>query len=274
MEQEILFWGVTCYFKCKCEFILNTIVWPFCQIPHHDMEVNVLAGLLSRKKCHVLQLHLAGVVQHGASVKTSLRDGHVVFDPWWNEWKGQRQTAPKWKTSSLFWLQFCISLQPNWKKKKKKWNERSNMTSLSRSDTFVSSCTWSRDEYGTNINQSKFTVSHFQATWSERLSTPCHVCSWHEEKAALVHALWVFGVKGGITRIFFALNAFLNFWPHPSSSSLKKNLLLEKKVIWFELDLFTFQNLHVCDSYLSIIFISYYLHFLQNRTSEPPSVYI
>lgn len=119
MEQEILFWGVTCYFKCKCEFILNTIVWPFCQIPHHDMEVNVLAGLLSGKKCHVLQLHLAGVVQHGASVKTSLRDGHVVFDPWWNEWKGQRQTAPKWKTSSLFWLQFCISLQPNWKKKKK-----------------------------------------------------------------------------------------------------------------------------------------------------------
>lgn len=103
------------------------------------------------------------------------------------------------------------------------------MTSLSRSDTFVSSCTWSRDEYGTNINQSKFTVSHFQAAWSERLSTPCHVCSWHEEKAALVHALWVFGVKGGITRIFFALKAFLNFWPHPSSSSPKKDFIIGKK---------------------------------------------
>lgn len=77
--------GGTSYFKCKCEFVLDTIVWPFCQIPHHDMEVNVLAGLLSGKKCEVLQLHLAGVVQHGARVKTSLRDGHVVFDPWWNE---------------------------------------------------------------------------------------------------------------------------------------------------------------------------------------------
>lgn len=62
----------------------------------------MLAGLLSGKKCEVLQLHLAGVVQHGARVKTSLRDGHVVFDPWWNGRKGQRQTAPRWKTSSLF----------------------------------------------------------------------------------------------------------------------------------------------------------------------------
>lgn len=133
------------------------------------------------------------------------------------------------------------------------------MTSLSRSDTFVSSCTWSRDEYGTNINQSKFTVSHFQAAWSERLSTPCHVCSWHEEKAALVHALWVFGVNGGITRIFFALKAFLNFWPHPSSSSPKKlgDFIIGKKGHLVLIGLIHLPK----PSCLWLLFV-YYLHFL------------
>lgn len=94
------------------------------------------------------------------------------------------------------------------KLKKEKWDQCSDMTSRSCSDTFVSSCTFSHDKYAANINQSKFMVSNFQATLFERLSTLCHVCSWHEEKAAAVHALPVFGLKGGITRIF---------WPHPSS---------------------------------------------------------
>lgn len=45
----------------------------------------MLAGLLSGKEGQVLQLHLAGVVQHGAGVETPLGDGHVVFDSWWSE---------------------------------------------------------------------------------------------------------------------------------------------------------------------------------------------
>lgn len=45
-------------------------------------------------------------------------------------------------------------------------------------------------------------MSNFQATLFERLSTLCHVCPWHEEKAAAVHAVRVFGVKAGITKIF------------------------------------------------------------------------
>lgn len=255
MEQEILFWEVTCYFKCKCELILNTIVWPFCQIPHHDMEVNVLAGLLSGKKCQVLQLHLAGVVQHSARVKTSLRDGHVVFDHWWNEWKGQRQTAPKWKTSSLFCYNFAFHCNQI-KKKKEKWNERSNMTSLSRSDTFVSSCTWSRDEYGTNINQSKFTVSHFQATWSERLSTPCHVCSWHEEKAALVHALSVWGQRRNYKNLFC---------PESFSEFLTASqFLLSKKILyyWKKGHLVLIGLIHIWKPSSLWLLFDYYLHFL------------
>lgn len=56
-------------------------------VSHHDVEVNVLAGLLSRQKGQVLHLHLAGVVQDSARVESPLSDGDVVFNCWRNKEK-------------------------------------------------------------------------------------------------------------------------------------------------------------------------------------------
>lgn len=47
------------------------------------MEVDVFAGLFSGEERQVLRLQLVRVVQYGTRIETSLRDGHVVFDPWW-----------------------------------------------------------------------------------------------------------------------------------------------------------------------------------------------
>lgn len=44
------------------------------------MEVDVLAGLFSRKQGQVLRLQLGGVVQHRPRIEPSFRDGHIVFD--------------------------------------------------------------------------------------------------------------------------------------------------------------------------------------------------
>lgn len=44
------------------------------------MEVNVLAGLYSRKQGQVLRLQLGGVVQDRPRIKASLRNGNIVFD--------------------------------------------------------------------------------------------------------------------------------------------------------------------------------------------------
>lgn len=49
-------------------------------VPHHDVEVDVLAALFSRKQGQVLRLQLGGVVQHRPRVEPSFRDGHVIFD--------------------------------------------------------------------------------------------------------------------------------------------------------------------------------------------------
>lgn len=45
------------------------------------MEVDVIAGLLSRKEGQVLRLHLVWVVQHSSWIKTSLRNRNIIFDP-------------------------------------------------------------------------------------------------------------------------------------------------------------------------------------------------
>lgn len=54
-----------------------------CTGPHHDMEVDVFAGLFSGKERQVLRMLLGWVVQNGPRIKTSLRNGHIVFDHCW-----------------------------------------------------------------------------------------------------------------------------------------------------------------------------------------------
>lgn len=49
---------------------------------HHDVEVDVFAGLFSGEDGQVLRLQLVRVVQYGARIETSLSNGDVVFDPW------------------------------------------------------------------------------------------------------------------------------------------------------------------------------------------------
>lgn len=44
------------------------------------MEVDVLAGLFSRKQGQVVRQQLGGVVQHRPRIEPSFRDGHVIFD--------------------------------------------------------------------------------------------------------------------------------------------------------------------------------------------------
>lgn len=44
------------------------------------MEVDVLAGLYSRKHGQVLRLQLGGVVQDCPRIKASFRNGHIIFD--------------------------------------------------------------------------------------------------------------------------------------------------------------------------------------------------
>lgn len=45
------------------------------------MEVDVLAGLFSRKQGQVLRLQLVRVVQYGPRIETSLSNGDIIFDP-------------------------------------------------------------------------------------------------------------------------------------------------------------------------------------------------
>lgn len=46
------------------------------------MEVDVLAGLFSRKQGQVLWLQLGGVVQYCPRIEPSFRNGHIIFDAW------------------------------------------------------------------------------------------------------------------------------------------------------------------------------------------------
>lgn len=52
----------------------------FYFVPHHDMEVDVLAGLFSRKQGQVLRVQLGGVVQYRPRIEPSCRNGHIIFD--------------------------------------------------------------------------------------------------------------------------------------------------------------------------------------------------
>lgn len=51
-------------------------------VPHHDVEVDVFAGLFCRKEGQVLRLQFGQVVQYSSRIETPLRDGHIIFDPW------------------------------------------------------------------------------------------------------------------------------------------------------------------------------------------------
>lgn len=51
--------------------------------PHHDVEVDVFAGLFFRKEGQVLRLQLSQVVQYGSRIETSLRNGDIIFDSCW-----------------------------------------------------------------------------------------------------------------------------------------------------------------------------------------------
>lgn len=63
-----------------------TLVRDFCNpphVPHHDVEVDVFAGLFSRKDGQILRLQLGRVVQYGPRIETSLRNGDIIFYSWW-----------------------------------------------------------------------------------------------------------------------------------------------------------------------------------------------
>lgn len=62
------------------------------------MEVDVFAGLYSRKQGEVLRLQLGGVVQYCPRIEASFRNGHIIFDAWWvtrNESKYIRGTVKR-----------------------------------------------------------------------------------------------------------------------------------------------------------------------------------
>lgn len=48
---------------------------------HHDVKVDVFAGLFSRKEGQVLRLHLIRVIQHRPRIVTFLRNRDIVLDP-------------------------------------------------------------------------------------------------------------------------------------------------------------------------------------------------
>lgn len=53
--------------------------------PHHNVEVDVFACLVSRKERQVLRLHLVWVIQYGPRIETSLQYGDIIPDPCWDQ---------------------------------------------------------------------------------------------------------------------------------------------------------------------------------------------
>lgn len=61
-----------------CANCWRKLVYTF--VSHHDVEVDVLAGLFPRKQGEVLGLQLAGVVQDGSRIEASLLERDIISD--------------------------------------------------------------------------------------------------------------------------------------------------------------------------------------------------
>lgn len=76
------------------------------------MEVDVFAGLFSRKEGQVLGLQLVWIVQYGSWIETSLRKWNIIFDPY--ESKAEIRNYTSTMNNILFLLKcfynFCSYL--------------------------------------------------------------------------------------------------------------------------------------------------------------------
>lgn len=158
------------------------------------MEVDVFAGLFSGKERQVLRMLLGWVVQNGPRIKTSLRNGHIVFDHCWIRKKNYTSVWNHIRfyficVKRLLWsMSFCWYLD--------KWQQQSLVNDITGAIRVNISLTLNMmNVWPTYTRIQTLCPQHWVTSKPhclKELSLYCLVFSWHGEKCTkteLVHAL-------------------------------------------------------------------------------------